>query len=117
MPSQKENAQTAHFEHRKRIARVRQRSEDFRVTDKGNASRFERFFVDWSRSDGGDFMFHRERNAFFDIIVCGFSAHTIDFTDFKLCDVDIVEVDEIEYAFAVIRRKRSIGSGFTRFWR
>ena len=124
VPRQKENAQAAHFEHRKRIARVRQRSEDFRVADKGYASRFERFFVDRSRSDGRDFMFHRERNAFFDIIVCGFSAHAVDFTDFKPCHVDIVEVDEVEYVFAVVAvfgifdaayRKRHFGNPYRAF--
>ena len=102
MAGEEEHSKTVGLEHSERIRCARELTEDFRVADEWDICRMQGFLVDRSRRDGIRLTAHGELNTLLNICKCSLAAHRLHHPVRKLRLIDIVKVDQVQDARAII---------------
>ena len=90
------------LKHSQRIGCIGQGSEDLCMTDEGDFRRVQGFLIDGSRRDCVRLAAHGKLDTLLNIGKGGLSAHSLDKAVGKLRLVNVVEVDHVQDAGAVI---------------
>ena len=107
MAGEEEHPKAVGLEHSERIRCARELTEDFRVADEWDICRMQGFLVDRSRRDGIRLTAHGELDTLLNICKCSLAAHRLHHPVRKLRLIDIVKVDQVQDARAIIAVGRS----------
>ena len=77
---------------------MRQRAEDFRVTDEWNTSFLQRFFIDRRRGHRVNLVCVCKLYALFDVRIGGLSACSADLADLEGAHINVIQINKIQNA-------------------